>query len=88
MTLQIYKTAGSCWILLKLELEPSKSEGLEETQAEAQRQSQPIGRGRPTIFEFSDLEVGQLCSENNNQCCSCGLSFYTSGGYFDTLKKN
>ena len=41
---------------------------MEETQAEAQTQSSPTGAGRPTTFEFSDL--GQLCSENNNQCCS------------------
>ena len=32
------------------------------------------GTGRPTTFEFSDLEVGQLCSQNNYQCCSFGLS--------------
>ena len=33
-----------------------------------------MGAGRPTTFEFSDLGEGQLCSQNNNQCCSCGLS--------------
>ena len=42
------------------------------------RKDQPIGQvgtGRPeTTFEFSDL--GLLCSENNTQCCSCGLSSF------------
>ena len=33
-----------------------------------------IGTGRPTTFEFSDL--GLLCSKNNNQCCSSGLSSF------------
>ena len=55
-------------------LHHSESEGLEETQAEAKTQSLPIGTGRPTTFEYLGLGVGQLCSKNNNQCCSCGLS--------------
>ena len=34
-----------------------------------------ISTGRPAAtFEFSDL--GLLCSKNNYQCCSCGLSSF------------
>ena len=66
-----------------------KSEGLEEVQAEAQTQSEPIGTGRPTTFEFSDLGVSQLCSENNNQCCSCDLSYFRpKEAILETIKKN
>ena len=68
MTFQIYK---SCSLLDSNSTKTRTGACLTQNQKNWRRH-----KLKPTTFEFSDLGVGQLCSKNNNQICSCGLSSF------------